>query len=194
LSFLTGTQNEVLYSSIATGTQLATFTTEDNLQKTLAPVIIPAGFFYNVGATGKTLKVRAYGRAGITTGAPTFTWTLRLIPSTTTWSAAGIAFSSAALTTNASAQTLAPWILDIDITMRTVSIAAASTILVMGEVRAPILLATPFMGTIPGNNTAITNATYDNSLFYTLWLSAACGTSNALNLIQLESLKVYGEN
>ena len=194
MSFLTGTQNELLYSTIATGTQLNTFTTEDNLQKTLAPVIIPAGFFYNAGATGKSLKVKAYGRAGITTGAPTFTWTVRLIPSTVTWSAAGIAFASVALPTNASAQTLAPWILELDLTLRTLSVGAASTIIVMGEVRAPILLATPFMGTIPGNNTAITNATLDNSLYYSLWLSAACGTSNALNLIQLELLKVYGEN
>jgi hypothetical protein len=56
MSFLTGTSSEVLYSSIATGTQLNTFTTEDNLQKTLPYVIIPAGFFFGPnGATGKSL-------------------------------------------------------------------------------------------------------------------------------------------
>jgi hypothetical protein len=192
LSFVTGTQNEVLHSSIATGTQLTTFTAEDNLQKTLPPVIIPAGFFYNLAAAGKSLKVKACGRLG-TTGAPTFTWTVRLIPSSVTWSAGGIGFSSAALTAGTT-QTLAPWFLDLEIIVRTLGIAAASTFLLMGEVRSPLGLASPFAGTIPGNNTAITNATLDNSLFYSLWLSAACGTSNAANLIQLEALKVFGEN
>jgi len=191
LSFLTGTQSELLYASIATGTQLNTFTTEDNLQKTLPPVIIPAGFFYNNGAAGKSIKVRAYGRLG-TTSAPTFTFSIRLLTSTT-WSAGGIGFSTGAITAGTT-QTLAPWLVEIDITMRTLSIGAASTIIVMGQVESALGFATPFSGSIPANNTAITNATVDNSLTYYLFLSAACGTSNALNLIQLESLKVYGEN
>jgi hypothetical protein len=64
----------------------------------------------------------------------------------------------------------------------------------MGEVRGPLALASPFAGTIPANNTAFTAATLQNDSTYYLYLSAACGTSNSLNLIQLEMLKVYGEN
>lgn len=192
MSFLTGTSEEILYSSVATGTQLNTFTAEDNLQKTLPFVIIPAGFFYSPqGATGKTLRIRACGRLG-TTGAPTFTWSIRLLTSTT-WSAGGIGFSSAALTAGTT-QTLAPWFLDAEITLRTLGAGAGSTLAVMGEVRSPLGLASPFAGTIPGNNVAFTNATYDHSVTNYLFLSAACGTSNALNLIQLEMLKVHGEN
>lgn len=192
MSFTTGTSAEVLYSQIATATNLNTFTTEDNLQKTLPPVIIPAGFFYNLAAAGKTLKVKARGRLG-TTGAPTFTWSARLLTSTT-WSAGGILLGATAALTAGTTQTLAPWCLDLDITLRTLSIAAASTWAAMGEVRGPLALATPFAGSIPANNTAFTGATLDNSITYYLFLSAACGTSNALNLIQLEMLKVYGEN
>jgi hypothetical protein len=192
LSFLTGTQNELLYSSIATGTQLNTFTTEDNLQKTLPPVILPAGFFFNLAAAGRSLKIKACGRLG-TTGAPTFTWSARLLTSTT-WSAGGILLGSTAALTAGTTQTLAPWFLDLELTLRTLSIGAASTEAAMGEVRSPLGLASPFAGTIPANNTAFTAATLDNSLTYYLFLSAACGTSNALNLIQLEMLKVFGEN
>jgi hypothetical protein len=188
MSFLSGTQSELFYVSQATATQLNTFTTEDNLQKTLPPVIIPAGFF---GAEGKSLRIRAAGQLGTTSG-PTFTWSIRLLTSTT-WSAGGIGFSTAALTAGTT-QTLAPWFLDAQITLRTLGIAAASTIMVMGEVRGPLALASPFAGTIPANNTTITNATVDNSLTYFLFLSAACGTSNAANLIQLTGLNVYGEN
>jgi hypothetical protein len=192
MSFITGTSSEVLYSSIATGTQLATFTTEDNLMKTLPYCIIPAGFFYNSnGATGKCLRLKACGRLG-TTSAPTFTWSVRLLTSTT-WSAAGIGFSTAALTAGTT-QTLAPWFLDAEIIMRTLANGAASTLAIMGEVRSPLGLATPFSGTIPGNNTTFTASTYDHSVTNYLFLSAACGTSSGSNLIQLEMLKVYGEN
>lgn len=192
MSFLTGTSAEIICSSVATGTQLATFTSEDDLQKTLPPVIIPAGFFLGPnGGVGKCLKVKACGRLG-TTGAPTFTWSLRFL-TTMTWSAAGIGFSTAALTAGTGV-TLAPWYLDAEIIMRSVGRGANSTIAVMGEVRSPLGLASPFAGTIPASNTAFTAATYDNSLTNYLFLSAACGTSSGSNLIQLEMLKVWGEN
>lgn len=193
MSFLTGTSCEVLYSSIATGTQLNTFTTEDSLMKTLPYCIIPAGFFYNTqGATGKTLKVKAFGRLG-TTGTPTFTFTIRLLTSST-WSAAGIGFSSAAITCG-SGVTLAPWWMDIDICLRTLATGAASTIAIAGEVRGGTSLAAGGgIYSIPAANTAFTSTSFDHSVTNYLFLSAACGTSNASNLIQLEHMKVYGEN
>ena len=117
MSFLTGIPTELLYSSIAAGTQLNTFTTEDNLQKTLPPVIIPAGFFANQASQGKSLRVLARGRLG-TTGAPTFTLTARLLTATT-WTAGGILLGSTAALTAGTTQTLAPWKLDLDITLRT---------------------------------------------------------------------------
>jgi hypothetical protein len=184
---------ELIYSSVATGTQLNTFTTEDNLQKTLPHVIIPAGFFNPAnGGTGKGIRVRANGRAGAT-GTPTFTWTVRLLTSTT-WSAAGVAWSTAAATV--AAVTLAPWQLDLDIICRSVGTggAANTTLAGMGVVSTGLLIGTNGgTFTIPTSNTAFT-ASIDSSVTQYLYLSAACGTSNAANLIQLEMLKVYGEN
>lgn len=192
MSFLTGTSVEVLYQTIATGTQLNTFTTEDNLMKTLPPCLIPAGFFLTpAGAIGKCLKVRAWGRLG-TTGSPTFTFTQRLLTSTT-WSAAGLAMSSAALTAGTGV-TLAPFEIEIDIVLRALGIGAASTLAITGMVRGPLSLASPFAGSIPASNTAFTVTTFDNSVSSYLFLSAACSASNAANLIQIEAMKVYGEN
>jgi len=192
MSFLTGTNVEVLYSSIALGTQLASFTTEDNLMKTLPVCMIPAGFFFSPnGATGKTLRVKVCGRLG-TTGAPTFTWSLRLLTSTT-WSAAGHLWKTAALTAGTT-QTLAPWFMDFEFCLNTLGAPALSTLAGFGEVRSPLGLASPFAGTIPANNTAFTVTTYDSTVNYWLFLSATCGTSDALNLINLALMKVYGEN
>lgn len=192
MSFYTGTQAELLYSNANASTNLATFTTEDNLQKTYPPVIIPAGFFLNQSATGKSIKVKASGQIG-TTSAPTFTWSVRLLTSTT-WSAGGILLGASAALTAGTTQTLAPWFMDLDIVLRTLSIGGGSTVVTTGEIRGPLALATPFAGTIPANNTSPAVATVDNSATYYLFLSAACGTSNAANLINLQSLKVYGEN
>lgn len=194
MSFLTGTSAEVLYASVATGTQLNTFTTEDNLQKTLPHVIIPAGFFNPAnGGTGKSLKVRALVRWG-TTSAPTFTLSVRLLTSTT-WSAAGVAWSTAAMTAGTTI-TLTPVQLDFDLICRTVGAggAANTTLAGIGLVAGGTAFAAAGSTfSIPAGNTAFT-ATIDSSVTQYLYLSAACGTSNALNLIQLEMLKVYGEN
>lgn len=192
MSFYTGTQSELLYSYANTSTQLATFTTEDNLQKTYPPVILPAGFFYNASAAGKNLRIHASGKLG-STSAPTFLWTLRLLTSTT-WSAGGLTLGATAALTAGTTQTLAPWFLDATVTLRTLGIGGASTVVTQGEVRGPLALATPFAGTIPANNTASTLATVDNSTTYYLFISATCGTSNAANLIQMETLQVYGDN
>jgi hypothetical protein len=192
MSYITGTQNELLYSSIGSGTALGTFTTEDNLQKTLAPVIIPAGFFYNAGATGKSLRIVARGKLG-TTGAPTFTWSLRLLTSTT-WSAGGLLLGSTAATTAATTVTGGYWQLEADVILRTLSIGGASTVITEGLVSGPASLASPFASSIPATNGTPTLATLDNSTTYYLFLSAACGTSSGSNTIQLDMLKVYGEN
>ncbi len=192
MSFLTGTSTEVLYSTVGTGTQLNTFTSEDSLMKTLPYCIIPAGYFYNTQATGKSLRVKACGRLG-TTSTPTFTFSIRLLTSTT-WSAGGIGFSSAAITAG-SGVTLAPWFMDIEIIFRTLATGAASTIAVMGEVRSGTgFAAGGGIYSIPAANTAFTSTSYDNSVTNYLFLSVACGTANTANLVQLEMAKVYGEN
>lgn len=191
-SFITGTSSELLFASITTGTQLNTFTVEDNLQKTIPPIIVPAGFWYNLSAAGKSLRIKAVGRLG-TTGAPTFTFTGRFLTSTT-WSAAGVAMSSAAITAGTTV-TLAPWIVELDITARSlVDGATGLTLAILGEVRGGTsLAATGGIYSIPAANTAFTVA-LQNSVSQYFYLSVACGTSNAANLIQLELIKAYGEN
>lgn len=194
MSFITGTSGELLYVSVATGTQLNTFTTEASLMGGLPHCIIPAGFFNpSNGGVGKTLKVRAYLRIG-TTGTPTFTYSVRLLTSTT-WSAAGVVWSTAAIT-HGSGVTLAPVQLNLDLTCRSVGAGGgANTVLAaLGIVSGGTALAAAGGSfSIPNANTAFT-ASIDATVTQYLYLSMACGTSNAANLAQLEIIKVYGEN
>jgi len=192
MSFLTGTGVELLYGSHTVGTQLATFTTEDSLQKTLPPIIIPAGFFYNLSSLSKNIHAKWTGRLG-TTGTPTFTFTVRLLTAAT-WSAAGVAVASAAITAG-SGVTLAPFEVEMDIMCKgLVAGATGLTLDMMGFVRGgTALAATGGVYSIPAANTAFT-VTVDNSVTQYLFLSATCGTSNASNLVQCEMIRVYGDN
>lgn len=190
MSMVTGQFGELLYSSVATGTQLNTFTTEDNLMKTLPYCKLPVSLWQNPNATGRLIKVKAGGRLG-TTGTPTFTFNIRLL-TTSTWSAAGIGFASAAITAG-SGVTLAPWYMEVDIILRALGAGAASTIAAMGEIRGGTSLAAGGgIYSVPAANTAFTSTAFDASIDQWLFLSAACGTSNASNLIQLEMLQVLG--
>ena len=105
-----------------------------------------------------------------------------------------MAWSSAAITCG-SGVTLAPWFLDFEIVARAlVDGSTGLTLARMGEVRSGTgFAAGGGVYSIPNANTAFT-ATVDNSVTQYLSLSAACGTSNLSNLVQLEMLKVYGEN
>jgi hypothetical protein len=190
-------QTEVLYSFAGASTNLATFTTEDNLLKTYPLCQIPGSYFGGgqVGGLSKSLRIKAGGQMGFTTGAPTFLWSIRAIASTT-WSATNLLLgATAALATGASAVVTTPWFLDADIGLRTAAVAAGTaTVVTMGEVRAPAALATPFTQTIPSLAVSPALTTWDINAVYYLFLSCACGTSNSLNLINTQYMKVYGEN
>lgn len=187
---LTQGYSELYYVSIATGTQLNTFTTEASLMGGLKHCIIPAGYLNQVE---RSIRVRAIGRLG-STGTPTFTFSVRLINSTTFSAGGGLGVSSGAITAG-SGVTLAPWSLDMDIVVRSVGAGGGSntTLALFGEVAAQTAFASPFQYYMPAANTAFTGS-LDSSATQYLYVSVACGTSNAANLCQLEILKVHAEN
>lgn len=193
MSFRTGTSAEVFYETITAGTQLDTFTSEANLMGGLPYCDIPPAFWGcdPKSATGKCIKIKAWGRLG-STGTPTYVWTVRLLTSST-WSAGGLSVATTTLTTQ-SGVTLGVWELEMDITMRTLGVGAGSTLCMFGKVWSPLGLAAPYGGTIPTSNTAFTVTTFDASVTAYLFLSATCSASSGSNLIKLESMKVYGEN
>jgi hypothetical protein len=196
VSGYTQTTNEVLYSFAGASTNLATFTTEDNLLKTYPLCQVP-GSYFGAGAVGglsKALRIKAGGQMGYTTGSPTFLWSIRAIASTT-WSAGGLLLgATAAVAATASAVVTAPWFLDTDVTLRTAAVAAGTaTVVTMGEVRAPTALLVP-SATIPSLAVSPALATWDINATYYLFLSCACSASNSLNLINTQYMKVYGEN
>jgi hypothetical protein len=192
-SFTTGTSAEVMYQNIAIGTQLGNFTTEASLHGGIQEIGIPARYlFTSAGGVGKCLKLRALLRVGAT-ATPTFTYTFRMITSTT-WSAAGIAWATQAITHQA--VTLAPVMFELDIVCRTVGAGGGTntTLVGVGICSAGTAFgATGGMFSIPDANQAVVKS-IDSSVSQYGFMSAACGTANALNLVQMEICKMWGEN
>lgn len=184
---------ELYYSFSAAGTALSTFTTEASLMGGYPVPQIPATFFGKLGEQSSSMKIRALGNVGDTTAAPTFTISARLLSSATTWSAAGLLLgSTGAMTVSAVSLTNAWWQLDADVILRSVAAGAAtSSVFTSGSVTGSGL-----SGSMPANNVSAVNSTLDvtGATQYYLWLSAACGTSNAANSISLQALKIYLEN
>ena len=193
MSGLTMTQPELWYASYGASTNLSTFTAEDNLLKTFPVCDVPS-LRQILGVTGKrasSLLVRARGQAGSTT-TPTFTFTLRLIPATETWSAGGIVLGASGPVTAASTVTLAPWELEAEIGLVTLPAAATTaTVKTMGTISGAAFTSS---GSIPANNVSPSLSTVDLSAQYYLWLSAACSASSSSNLINCQMFKLYIEN
>lgn len=196
MSGYTMTQPELFYSFSGAGTALATFTTEASLMGAYPIPQIPATFFGKLGEQSSAMKIRAYGNIGDTTSAPTFTWTVRLLTSATTFATSGISWATAATTMTGTSITNAWWQLDMDVWLQSIAAGAAtSTLAGMGVVSSSQLSVPAMLPTTGTTNTA-NSATFDNTgaTLYYLWLGAACGTSNAANKIQLQGLKIYLEN
>lgn len=192
MSSYSGTLPELYYSFSAAGTALNTFTAEASLMGGYPIPQIPATFFSKLGNLSSSGHLQAYGNAGDTTVAPTFTISVRLLTSATSWSAGGLLLgSTSAITLTGTSITNGWWQLDCDFILRSIANGAAtSTIATFGTVSG--ILA----GTLPAANTSAVSSTLDNTgaTQYWLWLSAACGTSNAANAISLQGLKIYLEN
>jgi hypothetical protein len=61
----------------------------------------------------------------------------------------------------------------------------------MGNIDGP---GFPTEGSIPASNVSPLLSTVDVGATYSLFVSAACSASNSLNLINLQTMKLYGEN
>lgn len=193
MSTYQGTLPELYYSFSAAGTALNTFTAEASLMGGYPIPQIPATFFNKLGDLSSSMKIKAWFNVG-STATPTFTLSVRLLTSATAWSAGGLLLGSSSAMTAASTVTNAWADLDMDVILRSIAPGAATSSLASyGTIEGS---AFPVTGNIPANNVSAVNSTLDNTgaTQYFLWLSAACGTSNALNAISLQALKIYLEN
>lgn len=194
MSFLTGTNTELIYVSKSAGTAKNTFTTEVLINDTAGMGVqahLPADFWLpNNTSAGKAIRIVARGILS-STGTPTYTFTIR-------GGAAGaitgaILIGSAAVTTGSSV-TNQFWELDGTFSLTAIGAAGANSsgngigCIINTGLSASII---PIYG---GGVTPGTVTTLDTSITNFINFNVACNVSSVSNTITLQQLEVYGLN
>ena len=194
MSFITGTNTELIYASKAAGTAKSAFTTEVQINDTAGMGVqahLPPDFWLpNNSAVGKTIRIHARGILS-STGTPTYTFTIRTGTAGNT--SAAIILGTAALTTG-SGVTNQIWELDADFTLSVIGAAGANSSGVgLGTLSSsgtankidPVYGGAASPGTVSTLDTSITN--YIN-------FNVACSANSGSNSITLQQLLVFGLN
>jgi hypothetical protein len=200
MSFITGTNTELIYASTGVGIAKNTFTAETALndEATMGPqVYLPAGFWLPTRtAIGRGIHIVARGIVS-STATPTYTFTVRLGASEAA-TTGPIILGSAALTT-ASGISAVPWKLEGDVILEGVgTTTGTATVRGIGYINtigygaaAPTLTGYVVWG---GAASPGTVATVPIKAQNFITVNVACSASSASNTITLQQLLVYGLN
>lgn len=200
MSGYTFTQTELLYSFYGAATvSTPTASPGSSMILTYPPVIIPAGYFSNVGSHTSSLKLEMGGLCSVTAVVwQFFLYTAQLasppVFATTLSLGSSASFTPGATVTNNW------WDAVIQIGLRTLALGAGSTVSATGKFRsaafasAAYAAGTPFEVPFPATGAYTPFATYDTSQSYTLWPAVAITGAIAANTTTTQYVKLYGEN
>jgi hypothetical protein len=195
MSFLTGSNTELIYASTSVGTAKNTFTSEVQINDTAGMGVqahLPADFWLpNKTSLGRGIRIVARGILS-STGTPTYTFTIRAGAAGNTSSA--ILLGSAALTTGSGVSNQM-FELEGDVILTAIGAAGTnSTVQGIGSIFCGGL-ASPFQYPVWGGAASPgTVATLDTSITNYINFNVACSASSASNTITLQQLLVFGLN
>lgn len=199
MSFLTGTNTELLYASTAAGTAKASFTSEVAINDTAGMGVqfhLPADFWQpnKAQSVGRGIRIEAAGLVS-STATPSYTWTVRGGAAGATSGA--IMLGSAAIAT-ASGISNIPWYFYGNIVLESIGAAGANStirgigyLLMDGYAAATTTRLYQLYGGAASPGTA---ATFDTSISNYLNFNITCTASSASNTITLQQLLVWGLN
>jgi hypothetical protein len=198
VSYITGTNVELIYASTAVGIAKNTFTTETALndEATMGPqAYLPAGFWLPTKESlGRGFHLIARGIASSTV-TPTYTFSVRLAASEAATSGP-IVLGTAALTT-ASGIANVPWLLEGDVileavgtTTGTATVRGIGTLTSTGYgVAAPTMSSYAVWGSAASPGTVATVPLKAQNF---ITFNVACSASSASNTITLQQLLIFG--
>lgn len=193
MSFLTGTNFELIYQNVASGTAKASFTSEAQINDTTgmgAQAVLPARFWSPFYGEDRTIRILARGIIS-STATPTYTFTCRLGAAGTT---APIVLGSGAITTGSSISNQL-FEFEGDVVMRNLGPDGAnSTVQGLGNVESNGLVSSSGSALWGGAASPGTVATVDASIANFISFNVTCSASSSSNSVQLLQLQVWGMN
>lgn len=195
MSFLTGTNTELIYASTSPGTAKASFTSEVLINDTAGMGVqahLPADFWLpnKAQSIGRGIRIEARGIVS-STGTPTYTFTVRFGAAASTTTA--IVLGTAALTTG-SGITNQYWELTGNIVLESIGAAGTnSTVRGLGYLISPGF-ANKIDPAYGGAASPGTVATVDTTITNYINFNATCSASSSSNSITIQQLLVFGLN
>lgn len=193
MSFLTGTNFELIYQNVTSGTAKASFTSEAQINDVagMGPqALLPPRFWTPFYGEDRTVRILARGILS-STGTPTYTFTVRLGAAGTS---APIVLGSGAITTGSGVSNQL-FELEGDIVMRSLGADGAnSTVQGLGNIESSGLVSSSGSSLFGGAASPGTVATVDASITNFISFNVTCSASSASNSIQLLQLQVWGMN
>lgn len=194
MSFITGTNTELIYASTTAATAKASFTSEVQINDTAGMDVqahLPPDFWLpSQRSEGQGIRIVARGILS-STGTPTYTFTVRLGSAGST--SAATALGSAALTTGSGVSNQI-FQLEGDFVVTNIGATGANSSgqgvgLIWGSGFATTINPVYGGGTTPG-----TVSTLDTSITNYVNFNVACSASSASNTITLQQLLIFGLN
>jgi hypothetical protein len=185
-----GTYQGVLISQQGDGAALNTSTTETSILLGQAKYTLPANF---LTYAGQVLRIRAMGRvSNIVTTPGTLTLRMKF--------GSIIVATTGALALNVAAKTNVTWILDWDLTVRTVGSGTTAAFMHSGAWQSESVIGSPAAGAggaaahiFPASAPAVGTG-FDSTVANVIDLTAQWSVSNAANSIQTHSYKLESIN
>jgi hypothetical protein len=191
MSGYTMTQSELLYAFHGAATLSVVSASAVTITAGTPEMLIPGSYMSKLGKLSSSLRLKMSGTLIVTAAVPTFSFGLEI---TSAVPGAFVAPSGGNIlcATTATAPTAtagSTFFIDADIGLRTLSVGAASTVEASMEVRSP-----SFTYPYAGGGVVTTNTAWESDLQYFLWPYLTLGAATAGNTVQVNSIKLYGEN
>lgn len=173
--------SQVLTQQKAAGTLFNTYTTAKTVINQTELVALPANYL----AVGSKLKLRVYGGiSNVVTSTPTFTFQVMM--------GSIVAWSSGVITTNATANTLLPFTLDIELRVDTIGTGTTAKLMGHGTLTCAAFAAGSTAITVPIASPAVGTG-FDSTVANTLDFWVGISASSASNGVQVYDYKVTQE-
>ncbi len=191
MSWITGTQTELLAGNTAVGSSYSGFTSAQYIGAPTGAGYLPANFFMPNTGVGKSILVKAFGVIS-TTATPNFTMAVTLNSTQGSYNSGGVLATTPA-TAQGSGETNVPWELEV---IATCTGTGSSGVLLADGLFKVYPTGTTLIAARCSSSTANPNTglTISTELAYYVELAGTWSASSSSNAVQVYNVAVIGLN
>lgn len=201
MSGFTGTMFESLYSYGQAATTTTPTAAAVSVTAAYPSIEVPGGYFTTLGKKSSSVRLKLGGQLTMTATVPTWLFGVAWTQAVPAAFSASTVLAAMAAVTPVAVPAGAWWRMEMDITLRSLGLGVASTLLSTGQVSCPEAFAPSAYSNVSGAERPMpavgvsgvsASVDVDQPLF--LWPFLTLGAATAGNTVTTQYAKLYGEN